>query len=195
MKLLYVAVIAFLLAGCESNPRPASPRENAGKVDHSFREPFLREKERILSEMVQAASEAVQKAKSFVDQGRASQDQVQRLEAELLERRIEHDDLVSQLALFRSGTNGSPSSATTAKRAHLDRVAQWLDQIVDLRRDLVSLSVRRAEVGLANSNDVMADRMELQRALLRVQDLRMELAELSAAAKTHESPTSVGHQR
>lgn len=191
MKLPLVAVIALLLASCESSPKPTSPSGNAVGVDHSIREPFLREKERIISEMVQDANEAVEKAKSFVSEGRASQDQVQRLEVELLERRIEHDDIVTQLALLLPGTDGSPSSATTAKRAHLDRVAQWLDQIVALRRDLVSLSLPRAEVGLASSNDVMADRMELQRTLLRVQDVRMELAELSATAKTQSSPPSV----
>jgi hypothetical protein len=184
MKLLLVAVISFLLAGCESSPKPASPSGNACVVDHSIREPFLREKERILSEMVQTASKAVENAKSFFDQGRVSRDQVQRLEAELLERRIEHDDIATQLALLLPEADGAASSATAARRAHLDRVAHWLDQIVALRRDLVSLSAPRAEVGRASPNDVMADRMELQRALLRVQDVRMELAELSAGAIT-----------
>lgn len=184
MKLPLVAVIPLLLAGCESALRPSSPSLNAGRVDNSFREPFLREKERILAEMVQAASEAVENEKSFVSQGRASRDKVMRLEAELLERRIEHDDVATQLAFLLPEADGTASWATAAKRAHLNRVAQWLDQIVAIRRDLDSLAVPRAEVGRASSSDVFADRMELQRALLRVQDVRMELAELAAFAKT-----------
>lgn len=183
MKLQFVAMITFLLAGCGSTPRSSSPSENAGRVDISFREPFLREKERILAEMVQTASEAMENAKSHVSQGRASQDEVLRLEAEFLERRIEHDDISTQLALLLPEADGTASAATAAKVAHLSRVAQWLDQIVDLRRDLVSLAVPLAQVGRANSRDVIADRMELQRALLRVQDVRMELAGLSPAAK------------
>jgi hypothetical protein len=184
MKLPLVAVILLFLAGCESSPRTSSPSWNAGRVDNSFREPFLREKERILAEMVQTASKAVEHAKAFVSEGRASQDKVMRHETELLEYRIEHDKIATQLALLVSETCGSASSATATKRAHLERVAQWLDQIVAIQRDLVSLAPRLAEVGRASSSDAFDDRMELLRALLRVQDVRMELAELAAADKT-----------
>jgi hypothetical protein len=104
-----------------------------------------------------------------------------RLEVEVLERRIEHDDVATELALLLPETSGTASAAAATKRAHLDRVAQWLDQIVEHRRDLLTVAVPLAEVGRSNPSRALADQMELQRALLRVQDVRMELAELSKA--------------